>query len=685
MEGASPDGASLLGAVLLLGLSGVPGLLARKGGSGGERLAAVLLGAGSALGLVSAGRILFLGTSFRAELPSPLPGGPLLFAADPLSALFLLPVFLVPALGAVYGLGYWPEREHRRDGRKLRFFTGLLAASMAAVLLARSGVAFLVAWEVMALAAFFAATTEDRQPAVREAGWIYLVATHAGTLGLFGMTALLRATTGSFAWEAPAGGLAATGSAHVVFLLALFGFGAKAGLFPFHFWLPGAHAGAPSHVSAVMSGVMLKVGLYGILRVTSLYEAPPSWWGGLLLVLGAASALYGATLAAGQGDVKRLLAYSSIENVGIVTTGLGLALLGRAAGRPEWIALGLGGALLHVLFHSLFKPLLFLGAGAVIHGTGTREMDLLGGLLRKMPKTAAAFAVGCAAVVALPPLNGFFSEFVVYLGLLRAFAGPGEALLAGLAAPVLALAGGIALAAFVKLFGTVFLGSPRSGKAAHAHEPGLLMRVPILLLAAACLAAGLLSPLLARGVDAAARAWAEPGHLLAAAGAANAPSPVPALATVAPLAAAAGWGAAFLGLLALVAGALAFLLKRRAPSRGPTWDCGYARPTARMQYTGSSFGDGIAGRLTPRFAAAVLEERRPEGTFPRAARVAPSGPARDPVLLRLLEPLAGKWARRFHDLHALQEGRLTIYLVYVLGTLVALLSWSVLRGWIPLP
>ena len=683
MEGASPDGALLLGAVLLLALSGVPGILARKGGSGGERLAAILVCTGSALGLVAALRVLFLGCGVSAELASPLPGGPILLAADPLSALFLVPVFLVPALGSVYGLGYWPETEHRRDARKLRFFLGLLAASMAAVLLARSGVAFLVAWEVMALAAFFAATTEDRQPAVREAGWIYLVATHAGTLGLFGMTALLRAATGSFAWAAPAGGLPATGTAHLVFLLALVGFGAKAGLFPFHFWLPGAHAGAPSHVSAVMSGVMLKVGLYGLLRVTSLYGLPPRWWGALLLVLGATSALYGAALAAGQTDVKRLLAYSSIENVGIVSTGIGVALLGRAAGRPEWVALGLGGALLHVLFHSLFKPLLFLGAGAVLHGTGTREMDGMGGLLRRMPGTGAAFAVGCAAVVALPPLNGFFSEFLVYLGLFRAFSGPGEALLAGFAAPALALAGGVALAAFVKLFGIVFLGNPRSERAAHAHEPPLSMRLPILALAAACLLAGLLSPFLGPGLDAAVGTWAEAGAHAAAAGPAGRALPaVPPLAAVAPLATAASWGAAFLVLLVLTAAVAALLLRGRS-SRGATWDCGYARPTARMQYTGSSFGEWFSGKLTPRAAAPLLEVRRPVGTFPRAAAVSSPAPPRDPLLLRLLEPFAGRWARRFADLHALQEGRLSIYLVYVLGTLVALLTWSVLRGWFP--
>lgn len=679
MEAASPDAALLLGAIALVALSGVPGLLARKGGSGGERLSALLLVAGALSGLAGAARVVFLGGGFRLELPSPLPGGPLLLAADALSALFLVPVFLVPALGAVYGLGYWPEGEHRRDARKLRLFMGLLAASMAVVLLARSGVLFLVAWEVMALAAFFAATTEDRQPAVREAGWIYLVATHAGTLGLFGMTALLARATGSFAWEAPGGGLAVTASSSLVFLLAVVGFGGKAGLFPFHFWLPGAHAGAPSHVSAVMSGVMLKVGLYGLLRVASLYGAPPAWWGGLLLVLGATSALYGAALAAGQGDVKRLLAYSSIENVGIVATGIGLALLGRSAGRPEWIALGLGGALLHVLYHSLFKPLLFLGAGAVIHGAGTREMDRLGGLLRRMPRIGAAFAVGCAAALAFPPLAGFFSELVVYLGLLRAFAGPGSSLLAAFAAPALAVAGAVALAAFAKLFGVVFLGSPRSEEAAHAHEPGLAMLGPLLILALLCASAGLLSPLLAPGVDAATRAWAA-----AEAGAPGTGVPaVPSLLEVVPLGTVAACGAAFLALAGLVAAGLGLLLRRTSSSRGATWDCGYARPTARMQYTGSSFGEWISGRLTPPAAASVPTVRRPEGAFPREASVTAPAPARDPLLLRLLEPFAARWARRFHDLHALQEGRLTIYLVYVLGTLVALLAWSALRGWIP--
>ena len=676
MGGASPDASLLAGAVLLLALSGVPGLLARRGGSGGERLSALLLGAGSALGLVAAARVLLLGEGFRVELPSPLPGGPLLLAVDALSALFLVPVFLVPALGAVYGLGYWPEAEHRRDARKLRFFLGLLASSMALVLLARSGVLFLVAWEVMALAAFFAATTEDRQPAVREAGWIYLVATHAGTLGLFGMAAVLKARTGTFAWEAPAGGLPVDASAAVVFLLALFGFGAKAGLFPFHFWLPSAHAGAPSHVSAVMSGVMLKVGLYGLLRITSLWEVTPGWWGGLLLALGAASALYGAALAAAQQDVKRLLAYSSIENVGIVASGIGLALLGRSEGRPEWIALGLGGALLHVLFHSLFKPLLFFGAGAVIHGAGTRDMDLLGGLLRRMPRTGLAFAVGCAAVAALPPLNGFFSELVLYLGFFRAFAGPGGSLLAAFAAPALALAGALALAAFVKLFGVAFLGSPRSEAAAAAHEPGPAMRVPIGALAVACLLAGLLSPFLSRPVDAAVRAWAG-----ANAAAAPPAAAIPPLGSIVPLGVVAAVGAGLGLLLLLLAGALAVLHRRTPVTRGATWDCGYARPTSRMQYTGTSFGEWVAHRLTPRAAAPRREERVPEGAFPREASAAAETPPRDPLLLRLLEPFATRWARRFHDLHALQEGRLTIYLVYVLGTLVALLAWSAVRGW----
>lgn len=239
---------------------------------------------------------------------------------------------------------------------------------------------------------------------------------------------------------------------------------------------------------------------------------------------------------------------------------------------------------------------------------------------------------------------------------------------------ILLLACTASAAGLVPAVRIVFLGNPRSEKAEHAHEPGNFMRVPILLLAAACLAAGLLSPVLAPspGLDAATAAWAAKSRV-----------GIPVLAAVAPLATVATWGAAFLGLLALTAAAVAFLIRRRTVSRGQTWDCGYARPTARMQYTGSSFGDWIAARLTPRVAATLLEERLPEGIFPRGARVSAAAPARDPVLLRFLEPFAQRWACRFYDPHALQEGRLTIYLVYVLGTLIALLAWSVLRGWFP--
>jgi formate hydrogenlyase subunit 3/multisubunit Na+/H+ antiporter MnhD subunit len=267
----------------------------------------------------------------------------------------------------------------------------------------------------------------------------------------------------------------------------------KAGLIPLHFWLPPAHAAAPSHVSALMSGVVVKTGVYGLMRVTGLVDAPPESWGLALLAIGGVSAVLGVAFALAQHDLKRLLAYHTVENVGIIALGLGLALLGRARGVPALVVLGLGGAGLHVVNHALFKSLLFLGAGAVHHATGTRELDHLGGLARAMPRTALLFVIGAAAISGLPPLNGFASEWLVYLGLLDGLRRPGGDLLAyvTLGAPVLALVGGLAAACFAKVVGVVFLGSPRSHHADGAHEPPAAMLAPMAALAAACAAIGL--------------------------------------------------------------------------------------------------------------------------------------------------------------------------------------------------
>src|ERR1019366_3529425 len=270
-------------------------------------------------------------------------------------------------------------------------------------------VLFLVGWETMALAAFFCITTEDRDEAVRQTGYVYLVATRIGTLLLFAMFAVLHAASGTWDFAAPGASIAPS-SATAIFVLALLGFGLKAGLMPLHVWLPGAHANAPSHVSALMSGVLIKTGIYGIARVCSFFDHPPVGWGVALLVAGAVSGVLGVAFAVGQHDLKRLLAYHSVENIGIITMGLGVAVLGRAVGSAPLVALGLAGALLHIWNHALFKALLFLSAGPVLHATGTREMDQLGGLAKRMPRTAFAFLLGAVAICGLPPLNGFVSE-----------------------------------------------------------------------------------------------------------------------------------------------------------------------------------------------------------------------------------------------------------------------------------
>jgi hydrogenase-4 component B len=433
----------------------------------------------------------------------------------------------------------------------------------------------------------------------------------------------------------------------------------KAGIMPLHVWLPGAHANAPSHISAIMSGVLLKTGIYGLVRITSLFAHPPLWWGWLMLGLGTTSAVLGVAFAIGQHDLKRLLAYHSVENIGIICMGLGIALLGRSLGRVDLVLLGLAGALLHTWNHSLFKALLFLAAGSVVHATGTREIDELGGLSRKLPWTSLAFILGAAAICGLPPLNGFVSELFVYLGLLHETTSPGGRLwLTGaFAAPALALVGALAVACFVKVVGAVFLGEPRTDKAQAAHECGAAMKLPMGILAGLCIFIGAGAPLVAPVLDRAVTSWAPEQARLA-------------LSSLAPL----GWvsGAA----LALIAAtfALALLLRSRlraAPTVG-TWDCGYLRPGASMQYTASSFADMLVG-----FFAFVL---RPRTHSPRLAAVFPKGEGfhshvPETVLDVLVVPSTRWVARGFQWMRWVQRGDVHRYLLYILVTLIFFFLW----------
>jgi len=657
-EMSSPLSLELV-AALCIGLSGAPERVSRRLYAAGPGIATALNVLGSVIGFV--GLVLHAragGT--ESLLLGRLPVGQLAFGLDGLSALFLIPILLVSALGSVYGTSYWSDREHPGSGRRLRLGWGIMTAAMMGVVLARDAIAFLVAWELMALAAFFLICTEEENPEVRQASWIYLVATHTGTLCLIGFFALLGHSTGSSAlWPNLLPGDADGGPATAVFVLGIVGFGIKAGLMPLHVWLPGAHANAPSHVSALLSGVLLKAGIYGVMRVCGLVPEPPLWWGGVLLGIGAVSGVLGIALAVAQQDLKRLLAYSSIENIGIITIGVGLASVGRSLGRADLVALGLGGALFHVLNHSLFKPLLFFCAGSVLHATGTRRIAALGGLARTMPRTFALFALGAVAICGLPPLNGFAGELFLYVGLLRTAsvdAARGSAW-ASVAAPALAMIGALAVAGFVKVVGIAFSGAPRSPAAAHAHDPGPRMLAPMVALSLACLALGLAPgvavPLLRNAIS----AW---DPVLGDAGLA--------LSELVPL------GYVSVAALLLIAGVAfgAVYVQRRSRARatGVTWDCGYAQPTARMQYVDSSFSETLVDLF---HWAVQSHQQRPDlrGPFPLVSRFRSDIP--DVVLDRIVQPLLGVADRGLARVRVLQRGPIQVYLLYVFLIVVALL------------
>jgi len=650
-------------AAACIGASGVPAWGLRRRASLGQGAACALNLAGSLAG--AAGLWVHVaggGAAVEWVRPWSLPVGRFAVGLDGLTSLFLLPILGISALGSIYGLRYWRAAEHPESAARVGLCWGGINAAMMGVVLARDALLFLVAWEVMALAAFFLIAAEEDREEVRRAAWVYLVATHAGTLCLLGLFALLRLASGSFElWPSLAGELP-LGIVAGVFGLGLVGFGLKAGIMPLHVWLPGAHANAPSHVSALMSGVLLETGVYGLVRVGALLPQPPLWWGGSLLVLGALSACLGSAFAVAQRDLKRLLAYSSIENMGIVVLGLGLACGGRALGRSDWVVLGLAGALLHLLNHSLFKPLLFLSAGNLLHATGTRELSRLGGLARTMPRSFALFGIGAVAICGLPPLNGFVSELLIYLGLFRtAGVGSGASWIwAALAAPALAASGALALGAFVKLGGVAFGGSPRSALGERAHDPGLCMLGPMAVLAALCLGLGLF--------PGAAEGW------LARAVTAWQPGLEPEAARISPLAPLASLSRASLLLLFASAAGAALVLWRsaRAP-RAVTWDCGYASPSPRMQYTASSFSELLVWlfdwALWPRVKAP-----RPRGLFPTASRFESEEP--DTVLDRGVLPLLSFADRGLSRARALQRGPVQLYLLYILAAVVCALLFG---------
>ena len=594
-----------------------------------------------------------------------LPFAGLLFGIDPLSAFFLIPLLILAASCALYGSQYFGRHP---AGRSHWFFFSLLVSGMVMVLLARNAMLFILAWEIMSLASFFLVITDKDKPDSIRAGWIYFVTAHVGTAFLLALFLLISSSAGSMDFAAWKGVSFSAGKADLVFIFALIAFGMKAGFIPFHVWLPLAHPAAPSHVSALMSGIMIKMGIYGIFRMLTFIMPYHTWWGLLLIALGGLSGVLGVLFAIGQPDIKRLLAYSSVENIGIILLGMGIGMTGAVYGSNVIALCGFGGALLHVVNHALFKGLLFMGAGAVIRQTGSGEIDRLGGVMKQMPRTGLLFFAGAAAICGLPFFNGFISELFIYLAGISGAGQHTQSLLAMSSLAVvaaLALIGGLALACFTKLFGIVFLGEPRAQELRASGEVPVAMLWAMTLLAVLCLAIGI-------GSVVAFHLVLGPAIIFAG----------PAAVAVEPALAAMAWTvSAILGLVALLAAAVAGLIKirdrnKRPAAEGLTWDCGYILPSPSMQYTGSSFSSPIVEHFKTPLGANQKFFSAP-GFLP-SNKWSFHSAVEDWFLTRIYEPFLKTLDRAFSSLHWFQNGKTGQYVLYIAMAVLGLIIWKIL-------
>ena len=587
----TPLTAALWSIGALLGVAGLAAAFARGGGA--SRFIYCLCGV-LCLILFGAAVVPRTAVALTATLPLGLPWIGAHFRLDVLSAFFLAVVNLGGAIASLYAIGYGAHEKH--PSRILPFFPAFLAG-MNLVLLADDAFSFLVAWEFMSLSSCALVLAHHHDAENRRAGFIYLIMASFGTLALLMAFGLLAGSVGGYSFsairEATLGEYWKPG---LVLALTLLGAGSKAGLVPLHIWLPLAHPAAPSHVSALMSGVMTKVAVYGFVRVAFDLLGPPAfWWSMPLLTIGAITAVLGILSATIQSDLKKLLAYSTIENIGIIFVALGLALAFKANGMALPAALAFTAALLHVFNHSLFKSLLFFGAGAVLNATGERDIERLGGLIHSMPRTAFLFLGACVAISALPPLNGFVSEWLIFQAVLLSPSLPQWSLklLVPAAGVALALSAALCAGCFVRAFGIAFLGRPRSIAAKNAHETDLWSLAAMSGLLALCLLAGLLPSYLIDTISPAARAFVG-GHV-------PTQGDIPWMSIV-PIAES---RSSYNGLLvfifilfsAFLSAWIVRLLGTHALRRGPAWDCGYPDPSPVTQYTGSSFAEPIRRTL----------------------------------------------------------------------------------------
>lgn len=630
-------------------------------------VSAALFPLGAVLGLALA--ILVAPALFEAPatriLPLGLPALPFHARLDALSAFFLLLLGLVAAAISIFASGYFRRGEGTAPGLQCLWYH-LFLASMALVMLADDAYFFMVAWESMALASYFLVTSDHRLAEVRRAGYLYLLLAHLGAASILLCFGALQGGSGAYTFASMREMSSGSGLLTAAFLLALAGFGAKAGLLPLHAWLPEAHPAAPSPVSALMSAVMLKTAVYGLLRVSfDLIAFPLWWWGVVALAVGLASALFGAVHAAVQTDMKRLLAYSSIENIGLIVSGLGLALLFRSFGMAALAALALTATLYHCLNHAFFKSLLFLCTGSVLHATRERSLGRLGGLIHRMPWVAWTALVGTIAIAGLPPLNGFVSEWLLLQAFLFSPNLPHSYLnmLVPIAAAAIALTAALSGYVMVKFYGIVFLGQPREAALATARDAGRRERVGLAGLAAGCLLLGLLPATVIEALDPITRMLIGHGIADSARGWLFLAPIDPARASYSPL--------LFLLVIALLV-TIVWLTVRRfyhgRVRRAVPWDCGYPHLNARMQDTAQGFGQPVRQIFAPFF--------RVEGEAPAPQDVRPhyAERAEDRLWYWLYVPVVRLVDRVTSLVTVLQRGRISVYLLFSFITLLVLLT-----------
>ena len=635
-------------------------------------LAGVAGSGGIALGIAG----LLAPEPFTMALPSTLPLLTFAIRLDPLASFFVLTISLVSLAASIFALGYVTEFYGRASISLLgSLFNGFLL-SMTLVVLADNGFFFLLVWELMSLFSYFLVVTEHEKTDVRYAGLFYLIMTHVGTAFIILTFLFLFQEGGSFSFEAfrhPEQPLPDSMKT-LVFLMALIGFGTKAGIVPLHVWLPYAHPAAPSHISALMSGVMIKTAIYALIRVYFDFFGGhfPWWWGFVVLVIGAFSALLGVMYALMEHDLKSLLAYHSVENIGIILLGIGAGMIFHSYGLDELAALGLIAGLYHTINHAVFKALLFLGAGSLLYATHTRNMEEYGGLLRRMPWTGAFFLIGAVSIAALPPTNGFVSEWLVFQSLFLSYQMPSllMKLMLPIAAAMLALTGVLALTCFAKAFGISFLALPRSSHAKHAEEVPWSMRIGMGFLATVCIVLGLapmiVVPLIDR-VTASMTGTSVADKMLALDGWALAPVNVEFSSLSSPVLGLVLAGTAALGL------AIVALHGSRAFRYGKTWGCGI-NLSPRMEYSATGFVQPIKRVFSTIYQPTVKLETEFLAESRYFAKRRRFEFRIEPMFQKYLyDPVITFMSGLADRLRIVQGGSLHLYLAYMFVTLVVLL------------